>query len=78
MNAFLDWFYAFFTTVIDGFWKIISGIFNGIVQIFNVADYVKQVNLYKGGFDVLSWILFFISIILFLGVELFRRVFLNF
>jgi hypothetical protein len=68
MNAFLDWFYAFFTTVIDGFWKIISGIFNGIVQIFNVADYVKQVNLYKGGFDVLSWILFFISIILFLGI----------
>ncbi len=68
MNAFLDWFYAFFTTVIDGFWKIISGIFNGIVQIFNVADYVKQVNLYKGGFDFLSWVLFFISIILFLGI----------
>lgn len=68
MSAFLDWFYAFFTTVIDGFWKIISGIVGGVFQIFNVADYVQQVNLYKGGFDALSWILFVLALLLFLGI----------
>ena len=42
MGAFLDWFFAFLTTMIDGLWMIISGIFNGIIQIFNVSDYLKQ------------------------------------
>ena len=47
MGAFLDWFFAFLTTMIDGIWKIISGIFGGIIQIFNIVDYVKQFNTYN-------------------------------
>jgi hypothetical protein len=58
MSAFLDWFYAFLTTIIDGIWKVVSGIASGILQIFNVVNHFQQINLYKGGFDFLSWVLF--------------------
>lgn len=68
MGAFLDWFFAFLTTMIDGVWKIVSGIFGGIFQIFNVVSYVKQFNAYKDGFGVLDWIFSIISFILVLSI----------
>ena len=68
MNAFLDWFYAFLTIIVDGIWKIVSGIVSGILQVFNVANHIQQINLYKGGFDIVSWIFFILTIILFLGI----------
>ena len=56
MGAFLDWFFAFLTTMIDGIWKIISGIFGGIFQIFNIITRFKSevtvvVNLFKCFYD---------------------------
>ena len=68
MGAFLDWFFAFLTTMIDGIWMIISGIFGGIVQIFNVVDYIKQFSQYKEGFTVIDWILAVISFLLVLSI----------
>ncbi len=64
MRGYLDWFFAFLTSMLEGIWKIISGIFGGILQIFNVADYVTQLNNYKNGFGVLDWILTIFSFIL--------------
>ena len=63
MSAFFDWFFAFITTMIDGIWKIISGVFGGIIQIFNIVDYIKQFNTYKSGFTALDWILAIFSFI---------------
>ena len=68
MGAFLDWFFAFLTTMIDGLWMIISGIFNGIIQIFNVSDYLKQFDQFKDGFSVLDWILAVIAVLLVLAI----------
>ncbi len=68
MGAFLDWFFAFLTTMIDGIWKILSGIFGGILQIFNVVDYVKQFGTYKDGFGALDWILAIISFLLVIAI----------
>ena len=68
MSAFLDWFYAFLTTIIDGIWKVVSGIISGIAQIFNVVNHFQQINLYKGGFEFISWVFFALTIILFLGI----------
>ena len=65
MGGFLDWFFDFLTTMIDGVWKIISGIFGGIFQIFNIVNYIKQFGTYKGGFNFLDW---FFSILAFLLV----------
>ncbi|MBQ7315417.1 MAG: hypothetical protein IJW83_05385 [Clostridia bacterium] len=68
MDAFLDWFFAFLTTMIGGIWKIISGIFGGIFQIFNVVDYFEQLNAYKGGFGFLDWLFAILSILLVIGL----------
>ena len=68
MGAFLDWFYAFLTTIVEGGWKIISGIYNGIIQIFNFPNHFRQIALYKDGFDFVGWVLFVISILIFVGV----------
>ena len=68
MGAFLDWFFAFLTTMIDGIWKILSGVFGGIFQIFNIVDYVKQFNTYKAGFTVLDWVLAIISFLLVIAI----------
>ncbi len=68
MGAFLDWFFAFLTTMIDGIWKIISGLFGGILQIFNVVEYINQFNAYKDGFSVLDWILAIISFLIVMAI----------
>ena len=61
MAGFLDWFFVFLTTMIDGIWKIISGIFGGIFQIFNVVGYIAQFQNYQHAFTVVDWILAIIS-----------------
>ncbi len=68
MDGFLDWFFAFLTTMIEGVWKIISGIFGGIFQIFNIADYIAQLNSFKDGFGVLDWIFAIIAFILVIAI----------
>ncbi len=64
MSGFLDWFFAFLTTMIDGLWTILSGIFTGIVQIFNVVAYIQQFNTYKSSFGPVDWILAIIGFLL--------------
>ena len=68
MGAFLDWFFAFLTTMIDGIWMIISGFFNGIGQIFNVVDYFNQFGAFKEGFTALDWILAIIAFLLIIAI----------
>ncbi len=64
MEGFLDWFFAFFTTMLDGIWKILSGLFNGFLQIFNIVNYINQFNKYKDGFGVLDWIFAILAFLL--------------
>ncbi len=68
MKGFLDWVFAFLTTMLEGVWKIVSGLFTGIVQIFNIADYISQFNKFKGGFGVLDWILAILTFLLVIAV----------
>jgi hypothetical protein len=68
MGSFLDWFFAFLTTMIDGIWKVISGIGTGFFQIFNLAAYIKQFGVYKSEFKVLDWILAVFSFFLVMAI----------
>ncbi len=61
---FLDWFFDFFGTMLDGVWKIISGFFNGVLQIFNIVEYIDQFAQYRNGFSFLDWVLAIISFLL--------------
>ena len=47
-----------------GFWTILSGFFGGIVEVVNVLDYFSILDKYKGGFNVLSWILAVLTMLL--------------
>ena len=64
MSGFLDWFFAFLTTMIDGVWTVLSGVFSGFVQVFNVVGYIQQFNTYKNSFGAIDWILAIIGFIL--------------
>ena len=64
MGAFLDWFFAFLTIMVEGVWKIVSGLFGGVFQIFNIVGYIDQFNKHKAGFGVVDWILSILSFIL--------------
>ena len=68
MAGFLDWFFAFLTTMIDGIWKIISGFFGGIFQIFNVVAYFDQLKNFKTQFTVVDWILAVFSLALVVAI----------
>ncbi len=64
MDGFLNWFFAFFTRMLDGLWKIISGIFFGMVQVFNIPAYLEQFASYSKSFTVLDWIISILAFIL--------------
>ena len=68
MSSFLDWFFAFMTTMIDGLWKIISGIGSGVFQIFNLPAYIAQFNTYKKGFTAVDWIFSVLSVLAVIAV----------
>ncbi len=68
MKGFLDWFFAFMSTMLDGIWKILSGIGSGILQIFNIVNYIEQFGKYKDGFGPLDWILAILAFVLVLAI----------
>ncbi len=68
MDAFLSWFFAFMTTLLGAIWSGISGLFKGLVQIFNFPAYFDQLSRYKGDFNFLGWVLCILTFILTYGI----------
>ncbi len=68
LRGFLDWFFDFITTMIDGIWQIISGFFKGIGQIFNIVNYINVFRKHSGGFSVVDWILAILAFILVIAI----------
>ena len=68
MGAFLDWFFAFLSIMIEGVWKIVTGVFGGIFQVFNVVGYIQQFNKHKDGFGAIDWILSILSFLLVIAI----------
>ncbi len=64
MSGFLDWFFAYLTIILEGFWKIISGIFGGIVQVFNFPKHISLFPDFMERFGVGGWILAVLCFIL--------------
>ena len=64
MDAFMNWFFAFITTILEGLWNGLKGLFNAIAQFFNFPVLFDQLSRYKNDFNVLGWILCVLTIIL--------------
>ena len=64
MDAFMNWFFAFITTILQGLWNGVKGVFSAIFQFFNFPSLFDQLSRYKGDFNVLGWILCVFTVIL--------------
>ena len=64
MDAFMNWFFAFITTILTGLWDGLKGIFNAILQFFNFPMLFDQLSRYKNDFNVMGWILCIVTILL--------------
>lgn len=64
MDAFMNWFFAFVTTILTGLWNAIKGIFNAIFQFFNFPVIFDQLSKYKNNFNFMGWALCILTILL--------------
>ena len=64
MNTFIRFFYEFMSVFFDGIGIIINGIVKGIMQIFNIKDYMYVINFYRRDFNGGEWPLVILAIIL--------------
>ena len=51
MNTFIRFFYEFVSIFFDGFFMIVEGLVNGIMQIFDFGEYAKIIDNYKNSFS---------------------------
>ena len=74
MDTFFRFLYEIVAQVVSGFATIINGLFQGIIQTFNVIRYGEIIGEYKNDFTIPEWILAFLSIVIiaaFLGLIFF-------
>lgn len=64
MDGFLNWFFAFITGMLDGFWQIISGIFGGLSKVFGIPQYIRQFSTFSKSFNAVDWILSVLAFLL--------------
>lgn len=64
MQGFLNWFFAFMTTMLSGVWQSISNFFLGFVRVFNFPVYFDLVGQYKTQFNAVDWIFTILAFIL--------------
>ena len=68
MENFLKWLFAFITEILQGFALIFTGIWNGIVQIFNIHNYVEIFKEYSPQFGVPEWIFAILAILIVIAI----------
>lgn len=68
MNNFLKWFFAFISEILQGFGEIFTGIWYGLVHIFNISNYITIFKNYSEQFGALEWVLAVLSIIIVIAV----------
>lgn len=64
MDGFLSWFFAFLYEMLGGIWRILEGIFQGFIQIFNLPAYFEQFSKFSNSFTLIDWVLSIIAFIL--------------
>ena len=60
----MQWFFAFITSILEGLWNALKGIFNAIFQFFNFPVLFDQLSRYKNDFNIFGWILCILTVLL--------------
>ena len=70
MDAFLSWFFEFMNFMLQCIIRFFVGIFEGIVQTFNIGRYIEIFRSHYQQFGFLDWVFSILAIILILAVWL--------
>lgn len=63
MSTFLDSFFEFITTILDGLQAMGIGLVKGFGALFNFPKFIKIFGEYKDGFSAGEWIAIYVAII---------------
>ena len=66
MQTFFRFLFEFLKQFFGGFFTIAKGLYNGVVEIFNVLDYAEIVSFYRDDFNGPEWVLVVIAIVVLL------------
>lgn len=64
MDTFLRFLFEFLGQIYNGILKILMGLYEGVISIFNVKKYVELLNFYKKDFNGAEWLFVVLSIVI--------------
>ena len=68
MNTFVRFFYEFISIFFEGIGTVITGIYSGFVEMFNIKEYGSLINNYKTSFKGVEWVFVVISVLILIFV----------
>ena len=74
MDTFVRFLYEFINQLMSGLLMIVTGLFDGIKQMFNIKKYIEVIRNYYADFSAPEWVLVILSItmiVVFLGLIVF-------
>ena len=63
MDTFFRFLFEFMSVFFGGIGLIFSGLFNGIIQMFNIGEYAYLIQVYKNDFKIAEWLLVIVAIV---------------
>ena len=63
MDTFFRFLFEFMSVFFGGIGLIFSGVFNGIIQMFNISEYAYLIQVYKNDFKMAEWLLVIVAIV---------------
>ena len=64
MSTFIRFLYEFMSVFFGGIWTILVGIYNGIIQMFNISSYIYVIQAYHKDFKTAEWIMVVVAVII--------------
>ena len=68
MNTYIRFLYEFLQQFFSGFIEIFKGLFDGVIKIFNIGEYIKIIKFYQNDFAIAEWVLVALAIVAVLAV----------
>lgn len=70
MDTFVRFLFEFMSVFFSGVGMIFKGLFGGIIQMFNISEYLYTIEFYRKDFNMSEWVLVVIAVIVMLIVLL--------
>ena len=68
MDTYVRFLFEFMSVFFSGVGKILGGIFSGLVQMFNIGDYLYIIETYRKDFSTGEWVLVVLAVIIMLVI----------